>query len=301
MALDAYGKDFAQIAKIMATKTEYTIRDFYNKYNSRFGLDAFINKENKEPKEEKKDEGVVSNALIESAGDVFEDEAVQNDEPPLIIATPQKRRTQSNSNALQKAAVASPSPKTTKFPKEDKVEIPSQGPESEEIKKEEEAEPSEIRKDEDSAVANETPKSRRGRARKEVPVRRVSTRSLSNESPASAVRRRSSKSVETVETPSRRQRKSSTPTTVESPAPRPRGRPSLKKLAEHVQESSPSGRLSKGTKGDQSSSTTKTKVKDSPVTVSKRKPSIHTQKALKVPKKRARNSSLSPRSSRLRR
>ncbi|VDN98436.1 unnamed protein product [Rodentolepis nana] len=313
MALDAYGKDFAQIAQIMGTKTESMIRDFYNKYNVRFGLDAFTGKEKKEAREERGDGVVVSDGVVESAGGGVENEVMKSDEPALIMDSVQRRGTQSNSNSPQMSGVAGSSHEANKSPEEDGVEE-ELGEETKDTKEEvavlevEETEGEvvvkpeliEVKKEDDSGTGNGKPRWRRGRPRKETPVRRVSTRSLSNESPAGGVRRRSSKSVEAVETP-RGQRKSYTPTTVESPVRRPRGRPSLKALAENVQKSSPSGGLLKGDKGDQGGSTTKTKAKESAAVASKRKASIVAQKASEVAKKRARNSTVYPRSSRLRR
>ncbi|KAL5966025.1 REST corepressor [Taenia solium] len=46
MALNEYGKDFIKVARILGTKSESIVRDFYNKYNDRYDLDAFIGKEN---------------------------------------------------------------------------------------------------------------------------------------------------------------------------------------------------------------------------------------------------------------
>lgn len=42
MALNEYGKDFIKIARILGTKSESIVRDFYNKYNDKYDLDAFI-------------------------------------------------------------------------------------------------------------------------------------------------------------------------------------------------------------------------------------------------------------------
>lgn len=302
MALDSCGKDFAAIARIMATKTESMIRDFYNKYNNRFGLDAFVNKENTEPKvkEEEEKVAVVRESLVEFSEDGVENEVDQNEdaqslEPPLIITTPQQRRPQSALGFPQNPIVNLAPPIST-FLKEEKVEEETNAELSatkmEEIKVEIVA--TEMRKDNDFAMAVEVPKSRRTKTRKEPPARRVSTRSQSSTPPIAAAKRRRSRISEN-ETPTRRLKSLSS--SMEPPA-KPRGRPPGK-TTRKIRDSSASMQSSKGGKGNCKS--TKAKVKESPAVAPKRRSSLNSQELSEAPKKRGRNSSTSPHPNRLRR
>ncbi|KAL5106176.1 REST corepressor 1 [Taenia crassiceps] len=83
MALNEYGKDFIKIARILGTKSESIVRDFYNKYNDRYDLDAFIGKENEKLEE-----------ITKTSSDHLEDESVAGDPSPMnstALATEVKR------------------------------------------------------------------------------------------------------------------------------------------------------------------------------------------------------------------
>ncbi|VDK36514.1 unnamed protein product [Taenia asiatica] len=72
MALNEYGKDFIKVARILGTKSESIVRDFYNKYNDRYDLDSFIGKENEKLEETTK-----------TSPEHLEDESVTPDPSPM--------------------------------------------------------------------------------------------------------------------------------------------------------------------------------------------------------------------------
>ncbi|KAM7536511.1 hypothetical protein Aperf_G00000084123 [Anoplocephala perfoliata] len=312
MALDSCGRDFAAIAKIMATKTESMIRDFYNKYKSRFGLDAFINKENTEPKEEEEKEEEKEKAVvvmreenhIELSENGAENEVDQNEdpqslEPPLIITTPHQRRVQPALNfprnpIVKLAPPTSTSLKEEEAEKEANAELPAEKTVELEVK--EEIAAAEVKKDDDAEAKAEVAKPRRAKTQKEPPARRVSTRSQSSASPAdTAVKRRRSRLSDS-ETPTRRPKSLSS--SIEPP-PKPRGRPPGKTARKNQDSSTPMQSL-KDSKGERKSRKVQ-KVREPPAVAPKRRSSMNSQESSEAPKKRARNSSTFPRPNRLRR
>ncbi|KAH9281477.1 REST corepressor 1 [Echinococcus granulosus] len=83
MALNEYGKDFINIARILGTKSESLVRDFYNKYNDTYDLDGFIGKENG------KSEEITKTPSENPEGEIvrpLEPESVAGDPGPLDLA-----------------------------------------------------------------------------------------------------------------------------------------------------------------------------------------------------------------------
>ncbi|VDO14583.1 unnamed protein product [Rodentolepis nana] len=130
---------------------------------------------------------IVSDGVMESAGDGVGNELMKSGELALIMASVQRRGTQSNSNSLQMLGVFDLSHDVTKRPGEDGVKVPSKSLENEEAKKTKEElavleieendgvvvvkpELVEVKKEEDSASGNGTPKWRRGRLAKKHPL-----------------------------------------------------------------------------------------------------------------------------------
>ncbi|VDM30454.1 unnamed protein product [Hydatigera taeniaeformis] len=75
MALREYGKDFIKVARILGTKSESIVRDFYNKYHDRYDLDALVGKENGRSEE-----------FTKIPTENLEDEASHLPEPELVVS-----------------------------------------------------------------------------------------------------------------------------------------------------------------------------------------------------------------------